>query len=284
VSKTSLKNSHTINSIATRKTLFNLCIAGLLALLSSGCAPKQWSDPLKEDPLEASKMEVAGYLTKYEQCGNTLGADLELFYKNPMEQRALEGYLAFSLPKAYKFIVSNPFGQPLLAITGNSKTFEVLLTRETQYIAGSLESYAIRNKLPVEFMKGDWGAWLMAQTHYTTGQIYEIREDEQQRGLWVFWRPADRYQPWESILFERESGKILERLLYNHKNKTIARINYNNWQTMPETKCEQPLSVVVSDLGYGTEIEIKLKDVELRPEKNTYDLTPPNGYFKKYMP
>lgn len=255
----------------------------LVALVSGGCARKPWGDPFQEDAFEAAKAEISGFIEGAQTCGDTVATDLSIFYDDPLGRKAMKGYLEFSLPKSFKFIVTNPFGQPLLAVSANTKTFEVIITRDSQFIAGSLESYALRHDLPVEFVQGDWGAWFTGRSLNSASDIQEIREDLEGRGLWVKFRSNSPVEGPGSVLFDRESGAPLIRFIENKQGKKIATITYRSW-TKIDDSCSQPAEIEVSDLGYGTTIKLELSEIEIRPERNVYDLTPPTGFFQQYLP
>jgi len=256
----------------------------LLVFFISGCAQKPWGDPFQEDAFTNAKAEVAGYIARTPSCGKTITADLAVFYEDPIGKQALKGFLELSRPKAFKFVVTNPFGQPIFAVGGNNKTFEALIVRESQFISGTLNSFALRHKLPLEFIKGDWGSWLTGRCQESLDEITEIREDQDGRGLWVLF-PANR-SPFigNVLLFERESGNVLERLIQNKDGKTIAKITYAEWSAPGDAACGQPAHITVSDLGYGTTINLKLSHIEISSAEVNYDLKPPKGYSQQYLP
>lgn len=268
-----------------RSILSATSILVLLLFLASGCARKPWGDPFEEETFNTAKAEVAGYIARQAPCGKTMSADLAFFYESPLGRKAIKGFLELSEPKAFKFVVTNPFGQPLLAVVGKKKSFEAIITSERQFIAGGLESYAVRQKLPVEFFKGDLAAWLMARCQVSADQITDIREDQTGRGLWVlFYPPSQRGLIKSALLFDRESGRILERLIQNNDGETRAKITYTNWIHPDGATCEQPSYVAVTDLGYGTEIKLKLSNIEMSQDATEYDLKPPKGYLQQYLP
>ncbi len=53
---------------------------------------------------------------------------------------------------------------------------------------------------------------------------------------------------------------------------------------MPADACSQPLDINIAGLDYGTEIHITLENVLITEEKATYQLRPPPGYDRQYMP
>ena len=262
---------------------FSGCTLAIILLVSS-CAKKPWGVPFDGDQLAGAKAEVSRFLVRDKQCGPTLSADLTLFYQDPIDKRALKGYLDFSLPKDFKFIVTNPFGQPLMILAGNRKTYEVILTRETQFIAGSLESFALRHNLPLEFINGNWGEWLTGRCLMPPSSIIEIGEDLSGRGLWVEFSSVVPSGLSSSVLFDRASGEILIRRLKNKDGNTIAMITYGERTARGQNNCRQPGIVDISELGYGTTIQLKFENIEIQQEKKEYDIKAPTGYFQKYLP
>ena len=88
-----------------RHTLFFLFAAFVLA----GCATSPWTDPLQDTEADKIAHQIDALAARDAACGKTLEGDLLLFYQSPLEKKALEGFLQFSMPSSYKFVVTNPF-------------------------------------------------------------------------------------------------------------------------------------------------------------------------------
>ncbi len=269
----------------TNRTLFCYLKHVLLLLLVSfflaGCAKKPWQEPLGDAEADSVRQLVDTLVAQDAVCGKTLEGDLLLFYRNPFEKKALSGFLQFSLPSSYKFVMTNPFGQPILVIAGDQIAFQAVNTLEKKYLSGSLRSFGLRNDIPGNLLEGDWGSWLTGRSNLSSQAITDIRDDRDSRGIWLTFKSKEQGGVCH-LLFDRDKKVFLVRLLENGNGREIAKITYDNWVTLG--KCKQPLDIKITGLDYGTDIHIKLSNVLITDEKETFRLRPPAGYVQQYMP
>ncbi len=260
-----------------RHTLLFLFAAFFLA----GCASSPWTDPLKGTEADTIAHQVDALAARDAACGRTIEGDLVLFYQSPLGKKAVEGFLQFSMPSSYKFVVINPFGQPVLVIAGNNDSFQAINTLTKQYLTEKLSSFGLRNDIPSPFLKSDWGSLLTGRIEQSGRSITDIRNDRDARGVWLTFQ--NKQQAGVShLLFDREKEIFLVYILEDGKGKKIAEITYG--KRMPADTCNQPLEINIAGLEYGTEIHITLDNVILSEEKKTYQLRPPPGYTRQYMP
>jgi hypothetical protein len=269
----------------TNNSLFVFSQNAVLFLLGSfflaGCATKPWSEPLESTETESTLQLVDSLAARDVLCGKTLEGDLDLFYQNPLEKKALSGFLQFSMPSSYKFIVSNPFGQPILAVAGDQESFQAINIADKSYLTGSLRSFGLRNNIPPYLLKSDWSFLLTGRIQLPSQSIIEIREDRNQRGVWLTSQRKNITGLYH-LLLDRDKEVLLACVLENGSGDTVAEISYDNWVTLEG--CKQPLDISISGLDYGTEIQLKLSNVSTSDEKKTYRLQPPPGYRRQYMP
>jgi hypothetical protein len=258
----------------------------LAPILIAGCGGRPWTDPLKTDEADAAAELIDSLTLRDTMCGKTLEADLSLFYENPLGKKALSGFLQFSLPSSYKFVMTNPFGQPVLAIAGNEQSFQAINTGLKKYMEGSIRSFGLRNKIPAQFLGGSWGNWLTGRNQFTSQAITDIRHDRDTRGLWITFQAENNIQPaTHHLLLAPEDKLILAHIIEDGKGKTVADIKYGNW--IPQGECRQPQEIDITGLGYGTNIRIKLSDVLVSDKVESFRLPiPPDaaGYIKQYLP
>ncbi len=251
------------------------------ALLLAGCAKKPWTEPLRESETDSVSQLVDSLAARDAACGDTLVGDIILFYQNPFEKKALDGFLQFSMPSSYKFVMTNPFGQPVLIIAGDQVSFEAINTLEKEYFKGSLRSFGLRNNIPGYFLKSNWGSLLTGRNKLSSKSITDIRGDRDSRGIWLTFQNKEQ-KGFNHLLLDRNQEVYPVRILEDGKGKEIAKITYSNWVTMGQ--CRQPQEINITGLDYGTDIQIKLSDVLITNEKRTYKLSPPPGYFQQYLP
>lgn len=257
-----------------------------ITLFFTGCAEKPWTDPLKTTQAEATAELIDSLAARDATCGKTLEGDLSLFLVTPLGNMALSGFLQFSLPSSYKFIVSNPLGQPLLAVAGNQESYQAINAPRKKYLEGSINSFGVRNKIPEPFLAGSWGEWLTGRNHLDSQAITDIRHDRNTRGIWITFQNKNSHPTvTEHLLLDPEEELIIARILENGEGKTVAHIDYANW--MVRRRCRQPLNINITGLEYGSNIRIELSDILISDEVSSYHLPTPSatsGYIKQFMP
>lgn len=262
-----------------RLVLIAVALAGSL----SGCAGRPWSNALEGERLDQSREALTHIAGETRRCGESLDGDLALFYSDPLEKKALSGYLMFSHPGSYKFVVANPLGQTILAIAGDRKAYQSVNVVERLYVEGSVHAFGLRHGLPEEFLSGAWGDWLTGSSDRGSDAITAIREDKDGRGLWVSYGHGRQEPPGTThLLWDLESKTILQAMLENGDGRIIAEISYQ--ERMGPEVCRQPQEVHITGLDYGTDIRLRLSNIEFKAERKRYRLPIPNGYQQQYLP
>jgi hypothetical protein len=254
----------------------------LALFLLAGCARKPWTEPLAETDADSAIQLAGSIFDRDAGCGGTLEGDLVLNYRNPFEKKALSGFLQFSMPSSYKFVMTNPFGQPVLVIVGDQKSFQAINTLRKSYLAGNLRSFWLRNDIPSYFLKGDWGSWLTGRNLLSREEITDVRNDRESRGVWLTFQSKEQAGVYR-LLMDPEKKVFPIRILENENGREVAEITYDNWVTLGE--CKQPLEINIAGLDYGTDIHIQLSNVLITDEQKTYRrLQPPPGFSNQFMP
>ncbi len=277
-----------MNLINSKSNVLALSVlAILLANLSlvAGCARKPWREPLAEDQAKAMGQTIAAMQAKDQHCPPCLDSEARLFFKNRLKTVAVSGYLLMKQPSLFKLVVANPLGQPLMAITSNGKTFQKVATMERNYLHGRVQSYGLYHDVPLSILNGDWGAWLTGRISSRQFEVEDVRQDEQNRGVWLttaYVKAGQSYR--EHILIEPDRQLILSRVLTSDKDAILANVTYSNHREIGG--CLQPERIAVSELDFGTEIQLELSDtreVEQCPASQ-FALPKPGGYTEQYMP
>lgn len=251
------------------------------AVAFSGCAIKPWGDPLAEQELHEAKKQVFHIIEEQNICGETIVADLSFLVKTPFNKNALAGFLQWNLPSNYKFIVTNPFGQPILIILGNQKFFKSINTLSRTYRQGSISSFGIRNKISPYFLEGNWQEWLTGSKSLKENSLIEIRNSSDLKGIWVSFKDNTR-GGLEHILIDRDKQKITRRLLEDPDGVTKADIFYDSWTDL--RSCTQPSEIFVKGLDMGVEMSLKLSNISVSDEQINRNIPIPYGYSKTYLP
>lgn len=270
-------------TIATSRSHFFLSGYLLFLLIFlSGCATKPWKDPLSEERQDSAAELLDNLAIRDQQCKETLEADLALFYRSPIEKKAIEGYFKFSLPNSYKFVITNPLGQMVWAVAGNNKSYQILNPLHHQYTAGNLDSFGIKNKIPSFFMDGPWSDWITARNRFRSEQVEMIREDKKGRGIWFSMPKTPLTGNTEHLLLDPQQSLIVMRLVTNSNGSILARMSYSDFILIDQ--CYQPAQVEISGLDYGTEIKLNFSRIALEEERQTFKLPVPPGYFRQFLP
>ncbi len=269
----------------TDRPLFTYMKPVLLLLLAAfflnGCASKPWKEPLGNTEADSARHLVDSLVARDSACGGTLEGDVLIFYQNPFEKRAFSGFLQFSMPSSYKFVMTNPFGQPMLVIAGDRDSFQAINTLEKKYVSGSLRSFGLRNDIHADLLNSDWGSWLTGRNQLSSQAITDFRDDRDSRGIWLTFKNKEQSGVYH-VLLDTVKKVFLVRILENVHGKEIAKITYDDWMTLG--KCKQPLDINIAGLDYGTDLHLKLSNVLLTDEKKTFRLRPPPGYNQLRLP
>jgi len=253
----------------------------LAGLLLSGCAGKPWTDPLLDKEADSVAKQVDNLAARNASCGTTLEGDVALFYRSPVEKKALSGFLQFSQPSSYKFVMSNPLGQPVLIVTGDQSSFQLINILEKKFLGGSIRSFGLRNDIPSYFLQSNWTLCFTGRSPLLSKSIVDIRNDREARGVWITFQ-NEQQTGWYHLLLDKEKELYRTLILENDDGKTVAKIDYDNWLVLGQ--CRQPRNIAISGLDYGTEIRIELSDIVLSDVKKNFRLNPPPGYMRQYMP
>lgn len=219
---------------------------------------------------------------KHTQCSKGFQADLLLEYTNPLQQRKFSGFLQYSPKTHYKFVASNPFGQPIIIIAGNQKYYQMINSLEEKYVAGSMTSFALRYNLSIHFLKGRWDDWLTGRSTISTEFITDISSDKESRGIWITLEDNRGAKNISHLLIDPEKKVIMEHVLETRQKKPLATIQYDDY--LQDQNCMQPQHITISGLEYGTKIDLQLSATELTSGNQAYKLSPPRGYLRQFRP
>lgn len=257
----------------------------LIFLACSGCARKPWTNPLDEKQTE-NAIEFLNLLgAKTELCPEGIDGDITLSYQNLFGKKNVKGYFQVLSPSFIKLIVSNPFGQPVLAITSDRHTFQLVNTIERKYIGGSVYSYGLLHNIPSALLGGNWTDWIRGIISVDPSTIVDMRQDREKRGTWITVREReDDNNRKTHLLIESEKGRLLSRIVEGDTGEIFVEITYEDWISVES--CEQPHLIKVTGLEYNTHLTIKLSDIRVAGnlDKDDFRFTAPAGYMKQILP
>ena len=242
-------------------------------LLVSGCATKPWKAPV--DSLHADSYHaVIRKIQQGQAAGpDCIAADVAIVVENRIGRRAVSGYLQLRQPDAIKFVVSNPFGQPLFALAGSDQAFRLVDTRQRLILTGNLDQFCMTLDIPKELATDRWPIWLTGRFPGMNAAP-EIRTDSEQRGVWVVF--AGSGAPWqEHLLLDPASWTLRSRMITN-KNEVVLRLDYYYPEgDQDSATLSQPERIVISNLDFGTEATVEFSLVEELAECRAEDFVIP---------
>ncbi len=267
------------------KTSVLLC---LFWLLTSGCTYHPWTAPIEDEHNQKATQLLMALDQKSSFCEQPIDGDISIFYKNLFNKELISGYFQLYYPSSLKFIVTNPFGQTLLAFAVTERRFQLINTFERRYIKGNTYSYGMLHNIPSILTQGTWNEWLRGTVHLPEGDIIDLRNDAKKRGVWITIRrkKSDHTaaKGLTHLLVDPEKTLLLSRILENARGKVVGEIRYGNWKTV--SGCAQPYTIRVSGLDYSTEIDLKLSNIAVADDltEKDFHLKAPAGYVRQIIP
>lgn len=257
----------------------------LFCLICSGCARTPWTDSLDAKQADSIVQFLQSDNLRAESCPESIDGDISLSYRNFFDKKNMAGYFQIISPSFIKLVVSNPFGQPILILTSDQKSFQLINTMKRMYIAGSLYSYGLQNDIPLALLRGNWQDWIRGTISVKPSTITNVRGDAEDRGTWITAESETEGNLLKThLLINPEEGVLLSRIIEDDKGNRLSEFTYNDWESVGA--CRQPYTVRVTGLEYHTEITIKLSEVLIAEKvaENEFLLTAPANYLQQIIP
>lgn len=266
--------------------IFRLFFLATFLFLHTGCAKNPWTNQLANEDIQPYLSAIDTIQQQKNNCPNYWDADVDISWHTALGTKAFSGYLQVSNPSSFKFIISNPLGQPILALTSNGEKFQLLEILKKQYSHGSTISYALRNNMPPEFASGSWGYWLVGKLPEQVTEHPTISLDKEERGIWltIDSRHENSVDTTHYYLLNLKKLAVQEQRIFHKQSKHLATLTYSNY--MLTGNCFQPHQIDISDLPFGASIQINLNNIQSRGSATEKDFTlpVPQHYFIKYLP
>lgn len=269
-----------------RKLILRFFLLVTTLFLYTGCAKTPWTNQLANEDAQSYLSTINTIQQQRDDCPQDWDADVNISWHTALGTKAFAGYLQVSNPSSFKFIVSNPLGQPILVLTSNGKKFQLLNTLSEQYTHGSTLSYALHNNIPAEFASGSWGYWLVGRMAEQVTESPSISLDKENRGVWLTVDSSleSSADITSYYLLDLEKTIILEQRLFDAENKQLADFTYSKYK--PVGTCLQPHQIDIANLPFGASIQVNLNNIQplgIATEKD-FTLPIPQHYFIKYLP
>ncbi len=228
-------------------------------LLLASCAKPPWTAIIDEEQKSAVEQTFLEFSASQDRCRQSWDAEVDISWKSAVRNYAFSAYYQVLGPSYLKLIVSNPLGQPLKAIATNGTTYQAVDAVARSMVTGSLHSWAISHDLPLNLVNGSWLDWLEGRSSATIEQIGEIRYDSQERGVWLSIVGAESNEIEEYILLDRETKRIVERILVADRQGSFATLEYQRWEEIDQ--CFYPVLLAISGLPLGGQAELRFSEI-----------------------
>ncbi len=273
--------SKTINS-----PLLHLFTCFFLFFTISGCANKQWRDPIGENEDKSIRELLQNEQEKRKVCSTSIDAELTTTWVSKLSDDGfLKGYIQIFLPSSIKIVALNPLGQPLFAFATDGKKFQSINAVKGVYKYGRLARFVEIYKVPDQILDGDWGQWLTGSINFGDEQLKELRHDVSSRGIWLtVENEKDKATLKEHLLYDPTQRLLLQRVILNQKENEVATIDYTGWQN--QKTCRLPTNIQVSGVSFGTTINLEMQDFLTNQsfDNETFYLRLPEGYVQQKYP
>ncbi|MBU0946306.1 MAG: hypothetical protein KJ804_07035 [Proteobacteria bacterium] len=264
-----------------------LLAAVFLDLFLGGCARQRWSEKLNEEEVAGVAETIQRMQEESKSCPNSFDATALIFWKHPMEESAIEGYLQLLAPSFFKFVINNPLGQPLYAISSNGRTFQSLHIAQQKHIRGNIRSLALRNEILPILVSDNWFAYLSGRLPDRAVEIEEINRDPASQTLWLHLANPGPERTTEKVYVHLAPAKreVLGYLILDSKGATLAEISYKEEEGKGD-RCLPRKNIAVTNLSWGAEFRIELKEIrtDIQLQEDDFGLPVPPGYATQFQP
>ncbi len=263
--------------------LFLLVITVLLFL--SGCAQKQWQEPLEQNAEKSIRALLLDELQKRDNCTCCIDAEISIKWDAQLSDGGLNGYLQVMLPTSIKLVAINPLGQPVYALTTDGTLFQAINVSKGLYKHGKISRFIDKHDIPQNVFHEEWANWLSGNMNFTNEQLVELREDIESRGIWLHVVNNEKNNPInEYLLFDFSKRQLIERVGIDKDGDEVARVIYQGWTS--NNGCPLPTDIKVQGIAYNTEVQINLSDIKNDQifTAPTFNLKLPPNYLQQYYP
>jgi hypothetical protein len=268
------------------RTKMSLSMFMLFFFLFSGCAQKQWRDPLAENEEKAARQVVDNMLQIQNGCSKSIDAEINVTWNSRVSDGGINGYLHSLQPSDIKIIAINPLGQLQYAFATNGRRFQTINVAGRVYKHGRVATFEKKHSIPKSILHDEWALWLTGRIPEGPEDLQRLRQDEQQRGFWFSLDSEEKSRHFNEVflLIEPSRQRLLERVAMDKDGNEVARVLYTSWTEIDN--CPVPTAIEIQSHSYGTTIQLELNKIKTdkRFKENDMSLNPPRGFLQQYYP
>ncbi len=269
----------------SRKFCGTIFLIILCITLLSGCASQRWSKPLSEDDSSDLALLLGDMQSTEKLCPNSFDADAKIFWKTPVANSAIVGYLQVLSPSHSKYVITNPLGMLTYAWASDGKTFQILDTIEHRYIRGNVRSLMIRQQLPLVFAEESWFLYLTGRLPIHPLTIQKSNYDESDQTVWVLSTQSNQNGVKRWLHIDPAKRLLLGFLFLDEEGKTVAEISYEETEANLDI-CLPKKHIQISNLPWGAEVHIEMENINtsIELQASDFNLPVPTDYYKQFLP
>ncbi len=276
-----------------------------VVFMLAGCGGKPWTNLLDDKSSQETLAIFKQMLDRDIQCSCCLETDIVISWETPLKKRSVAGYLLLKNPFSIKYIITNPFGQPLFVVVTNGRTFQSINTVQRKFLSGSLDSFLLYHEVPTSMFFSNWGAYLTGRLQRESWQIEKMRHDRENRGVWVSLRYMSGNRKRKNhLLINTIDKKLLTRIIVDERLKPaedqgeesdkegkkefydeiVATIDYSDW--VEAGNCLLPTRLNILGFAFSSEMIIQLENITANSEQNlnNFIIKVPRGYLRQHLP
>lgn len=273
--------------LARARHLLLAIIFMVVASLFSACATPRWSEISPGEEAQVADI-VYKMQEKSRLCPDNLDAEARVFWKTPLSNSGINGYLQLRSPSFAKLIINSPLGMVLYAFASDGQSFQILDITQRRHISGNLRTLAIRKNVPVILVQGDLFAYLTGSLPAHPLKIREITRDSSDETVWLLIDSGASNKTSDSrwLHLDIHKKRVLGYLFLDNEGSVIADISYEKMSAI-QNGCIGPEQITtITGLQWGTEITIELRDIKTDTsfEDDDFSLPIPDSYSKQLQP
>lgn len=259
---------------------------GVYLLIAAGCATLPRTVSVPPDEELAVRQAFWSMIQGQQQCGSCLDAQATVKVEALLRKGTIDGDLQLMRPSHLKFIGINPFGQPLLFLATDGRSFRFISVTERKSFLGNVEGKAFRKYAPPGFDPEHGFHWLTGRLAAEGLEVVSVARDGESRGYWLEIR-YDGDPGYGRILFDMNDRQIRRHAVLDQSGVPEMEALYDDYRepAFPSVSrdCRLPGSIEVhSGKHHGVSLAIFLSGWRQASDftPKSFELPEPAGFEK----